>query len=78
MPLEGNEGIYYRIVEKTDANLDFYILADNKITVTDTLTEEKMSAITDTLKISFKAYAIQKENIDTALLAWEKIGEEGN
>lgn len=64
------DGVYYREVEATTADVDFNILTDNMITVDDALTKAEVEAFADTMKLTFTAYAVQKEGIDTAADAW--------
>lgn len=66
--------VYYREVAANDANQEFPVLKDNKITVSDTLTKIDISGIlTTTPKLSITAYAIQKDGMDTAAEAWAAI-----
>ena len=79
--LTGVDGVYYREVGAVTADTDFYVLAGNTahpngvVTVRDTLTKAEVDAITDKNqpKLTFTAYAVQKEGIDTAAAAWEKV-----
>lgn len=76
-PLTGHTGVYYREVG-TDADnaQTFYILTDNTITVSDTLTKAQIDALTGDNKtplLKFTAYAVQKAGIDTVEKAWEKV-----
>ena len=75
--LGGFDGVYYRHVTKSAGGSEFGILKDNSMTVVDTLTEEKMTAITEMPKITFKAYAVQSHSVDTANDAWHEILKEG-
>lgn len=75
--LGGFDGVYYRHVTKSAGGSEFGILKNNSMTVVDTLTEEKMTAITETPKITFKAYAVQSHGIETANDAWHEILKEG-
>lgn len=66
--------VYYREVAANDANQEFPVLKDNKITVSDTLTKIDISRIsTIKPKLSITAYAIQKDGMDTAANAWAAI-----
>ena len=66
--------VYYREVAAKDANQEFPVLKDNKITVSDTLTKIDISGIsTKTPKLSITAYAIQKDGMNTAEKAWAAI-----
>lgn len=79
--LTGVDGVYYREVDAVTTDTDFYVLAGNTahpngvVTVKDTLTKAEVDAITDKNqpKLTFTAYAVQKEGIDTAAAAWEKV-----
>lgn len=72
---DGNKTyVYYReVAETTTADTPFVVLkADangKEITVSDTLTKEEMNAMT-VPQLTFKAYAVQKENITTVTEAW--------
>ena len=63
--LEGVDGVYYRVVDKNeDADWQFRILKDNKITVSHLVTEEMMNVLRvgsygNLPKLSVSAYAIQ-------------------
>ena len=76
--LGGYGDVYYRQVAAAEQNLDFSILKDNVMVVRDTLTEEKMSAITEKPTISFTAYAVQSHTVDDVMDAWFLILEEDN
>lgn len=66
--------VYYREVAANDANQEFPVLKDNKITVSDTLTKiDVKDILTTTPKLSITAYAIQKDGMDTAAKAWAAI-----
>ena len=63
------EGVYYREVKGVTADEVFPVLKDDKITVSNTLTKEEIQNITDPT-LTFTAYAVQKEGINTAADAW--------
>ena len=66
--------VYYRVVDASNANQEFPVLKDNKITVSDTLTKIDIKDIsTTTPKLSITAYAIQKDGMDSAAEAWAAI-----
>lgn len=72
--LEGVNGVYYRAVDTAATAQDFYVLADNKVTVSGNLTKAEVNAITTSPTLTFTAYACQKDsNITTAAGAWSKI-----
>ncbi|MDO4361255.1 MAG: SipW-dependent-type signal peptide-containing protein [Eubacteriales bacterium] len=66
--------VYYRVVNADDANQEFPVLKDNKITVSNTLTKIDINEkLTGTPKLSITAYAIQKDGMDDAAAAWAAI-----
>lgn len=67
------EDVYYREVREVTAERAFSVLAGDKITVSETLTKADIENITDPT-LTFTAYAVQMEGINTAAEAWEKIG----
>lgn len=69
--------VYYReVAAANDANQEFPVLKDDKITVSDTLTKIDISRIsTTTPKLSITAYAIQKDGMATAAAAWAAIND---
>ena len=79
--LPGVDGVYYREVAAVTADTDFYVLKGNEtykygvVIVSDELTKDEVDTITDgnQPKLTFTAYAVQKEGIDTAAAAWEKV-----
>ena len=68
--LTGEDGVYYRAVQKTGADTSYEVLKDNQMTVWDTLTEEQASLITQAPKLTVYAYAIQSDSVATATEAW--------
>lgn len=72
--LTSGSGIYYRKLSADQAkkNQEYYILADNKITVPDTLVKDNLTAAS-TASLKFTAYAIQSDNLDTAQAAWDEV-----
>ena len=79
--LPGVDGVYYREVAAVTADTDFYVLKGNEtykygvVTVSDELTKDEVDTITDgnQPKLTFTAYAVQKEGIDTAADAWANV-----
>ena len=67
------ENVYYREVDAVTADTDFAVLEGNKVTVSDTLTKEDIKNITTNPTLTFTAYAVQKDGIDTVEAAWEKV-----
>lgn len=69
--LEGENSVYYRQVGSVTADTSFAVIKGNEITVSSDLTKENIPTANPTL--TFTAYAVQKENIDTAADAWAKV-----
>ena len=65
--------VYYREVSAVTANTDFYVLKDNKVSVSEDLTKEEIKNITTQPTLTFTAYAVQKDGIADAATAWTKI-----
>lgn len=65
--------VYYRSVDAVTTNTSFDILKNNKVTVSEDLTKEEIKGINVQPTLTFTAYAVQKEGIDTAAAAWEKV-----
>lgn len=73
-------GVYYREVDAVTADTDFYVLAGDTtypngvVTVSENLTKEDIKGLTETHpQLTFTAYAVQKDGIDTAAEAWAKV-----
>lgn len=74
-------GVYYREVNAVTADTDFYVLAGDEtyhngvVTVSETLTKEEVKSVTaeNQPKLIFTAYAVQKDGINTAAEAWDKV-----
>lgn len=64
------ENVYYRQVSAATADVEFPVLKGEKITVSETLTKADIRNITDEPTLTFTAYAVQKEGINTAAEAW--------
>ena len=61
--------VYYREVGAVTADTDFYVLNGNKVTVSNSLTKEDIANITQP-KLTFTAYAVQKDGMADAAAAW--------
>ena len=68
------DNVYYREVNGATADSVFSVLKGDKITVSETLTKADIQNITDEPTLTFTAYAVQREGIDTAAEAWARIG----
>ena len=71
--LTGQPDVYYREVGAVTADTDFYVLKDNVVKVSDTLTKEDIKDIPTGPTLTFTAYAVQKDGIADAATAWSKI-----
>ena len=75
--LDNVDGVYYRVVNATDRTKSFSVLANDQVTGNKGVTKADMEALkaenATQPTLTFTAYAVQKDNIDTAALAWEKI-----
>lgn len=70
--------VYYRAVDAVGADTEFAVLRDNKIYVSDELTKSDIQSITTQPKLTFTAYAVQKDGINTAEDAWGKVNNTTN
>lgn len=64
------ENVYYREVNTATTDSVFSVLMGDKITVSKELTKEEIQNITTQPTLTFTAYAVQKEGINTAADAW--------
>ena len=75
--LAGVSGVYYREVAASTADQAFNVLANNQVTVKDTVTKAMMDAIEDGAAanptLTFTAYACQTDNVTSPADAWAKI-----
>ena len=79
--LPGQNGVYYREVNAPTADTSIYILAGDEthsngvVKVSENLTKTEVNSITAGTqpKLTFTAYAVQKDGIDTVEAAWEKV-----
>ena len=67
------KNVYYRTVDTATTDTDLNILKGNCITVSDKLTKEDIKNITTQPKLTFTAYAVQRDGIDTAADAWTQV-----
>ena len=74
--LTGQPGVYYREVPAAAADTEFGVIKDNKIIVSSDLTKAEINKLTGadkTPKLTFTAYAVQKDGIADAATAWTKV-----
>lgn len=72
--LPGVDGVYYREVPASVADQTFSVLKGDAVTVKSDVTKEMLTAkdfANPTL--TFKAYAVQKDNVASASDAWAKV-----
>lgn len=74
-PLAGADGVYWLQVGSEATAQSFHVLMDDRVKVLESVTKEMMKALkgTESPSLSFTAYAIQQDNIATALEAWQKL-----
>lgn len=70
--------VYYRSVDAVKADTDFAVLKDNKIYVSEELSKSDIQSITAQPKLTFTAYAVQKDGIVDADTAWTKANPTTN
>lgn len=68
---ELEDGVYYCVVTKSDADQPFHVLKNDKVTVSSTLTKKEANAITGTPELTVAVYAVQKEGMGSAAEAWK-------
>lgn len=72
-------GVYYREVDAVTADTNFNVLAGDTtypngvVTVSENLTKAEVNGITTQPTLTFTAYAVQKDGIDTVADAWAKV-----
>ena len=67
--------VYYREVSAVTADTDFYVLKNNKVTVSSNLTKDEIKDITNPTTLTFTAYAIQKDSFQSADAAWAEVSK---
>lgn len=75
IPLDGKLGVYYREVDAATAEKGetYGVLLNNEVTVSDTLTKSEIAEVKKQGQplLTFTAYAVQKEGVNTAAEAWK-------
>lgn len=75
----GNEIIVIYRVVAADADKTFSVLDGDKVTTNASVTKQMMDAYEDSsIKLTFTAYAVQKEGFDDAAKAWEQAQTPAN
>lgn len=72
-PLEGQEGVFCRMVNQASADQSFSVLDRDSVYVKDTVTEEQLNAVIQYPKLKFTAYAAQKDGVSSASDAWAAL-----
>ena len=76
---EAYPGVYYRTVAASTADTAFDVLANNKVTVKDSVTKSMMDEITNGTAnaptLTFTAYAVQSSGFSTAAAAWAEASK---
>lgn len=70
--------VYYRSVDAVKADTDFAVLKDDKIYVSEELSKSDIQSITVQPKLTFTAYAVQKDGIADVDTAWTKANPTTN
>lgn len=70
--------VYYREVDAATTDQEFNVLKDNKVTVSENLTKEDIKDIATQPKLTFTAYAVQKDGIADVDTAWTKANPTTN
>lgn len=71
--LDGESDVYYRQVDKSNQDSEFYILENNCYTVKDTVTKETLSKITTSQTLTVYAVAVQCYGLESAVDAWSIV-----
>lgn len=72
--LEGVSGVYYREVGAVTADTSFDVIKGDVITVSENLTKAEVNTVVALHpKLTFTAYAVQKDGVASAADAWEKV-----
>lgn len=73
--LGSESGVYYRECAATADDVSYAVLANNQVTVKDSVTKKQMDALSATDAVAptltFTAYAVQSENVADAAAAWK-------
>ena len=69
--------VIYREVGAVAANTDFEILANNQVSVKNTVLKTDLNALGTMPTLTFTAYAVQKDNVTSVADAWKLVGTKG-
>lgn len=81
MPLDATNhpGVYYREVDAVTADTNFNVLTGDAtypngvVTISENLTKAEVNSVATQPTLTFTAYAVQKDGINTAAEAWAKV-----
>ena len=82
--LEGEDGVWYRMVDKALTDLVLPVLKENEVAVKEDVTKEMLEALdadpdnTGYPTLTITAYAVQRDAIDSAAEAWALVRETEN
>ena len=70
--LTGSDGVYYCEVDAATSDTTYSVLVDDQVSVNENVTKAQMNELTSATypTLTFTAYAVQKDNVDTAAEAW--------
>ena len=72
--LGGIDGVYYRLVEGSGVNKNYHVFENDRLTVRNNLTKEKMAQIDESsCKMVVTAYAIQTTGIESPSDGWYNL-----
>lgn len=71
--LAGQTGVYYREVSSSTDDQTFAVLTDNQVSIPDSVKKSDTDDLTGNFELTFTAYAIQREGVETAVDAWAKL-----
>ncbi len=72
--LSGQDGVYYREYTTANTDTEYTVLTGNVVTCNDTVVKSRVDAVSGGTEaaptLSFTAYAVQSEGVDTVADAW--------
>lgn len=74
--LTQSQEVYYQKVKKSAVDKKFAILKNNRITVSDSVTEDDFNTLLENPTLKFTAYAIQCDGMVSAQDAWRELNSE--
>lgn len=76
--LEGEDGVYWRRVERTSTDKTYHVLKNDRVVINSTITEAHLASLEHSEKLTLTAYAAQCEGISTPQTAWKIMKSGGN